>query len=468
MNQDYRKSCQVFTPKEIVEQLLNWCDYKENLYGKKVMENSCGEGHVLEEVVRRYINDSLIKNISKSKIKEGLENDIYGIEWDKAKYDKCLETINKLTKEYEIDNINWKHIIHGDTLKTDIIEKFDYIVGNPPYIKYKTLKKEDREYIRENFETCKEGKFDYCYAFIEKSINTLKIGGKMGYLIPSSIFKNVFASRLRDYIKPHIEEIYDYTTRQLFDKDTNDEHSERLTSSIIMILNKNSNTNVLKYEDVTRKIKITIDKKDLEGKWIFSNKKIEVANKTKFSKYFMASNSIATLCNKAYVINKYTEDKEYIYPNEYERIEKAVIKDTISPKNFNKEIKQKIIFPYYYKEGELVRYTKEEFEEKFPEACHYLQNNYNEDLKNRKADEGAQWFEYGRSQALKNSHQDKLLLSTVITNEVKTKMLPANNTPYSGIYIIATGERSLQEAQEILKSKDFLEYVNEIGIHASR
>ena len=69
---------------------------------------------------------------------------------------------------------------------------------------------------------------------------------------------------------------------------------------------------------------------------------------------------------------------------------------------------------------------------------------------------------------MKNSNQEKLLLSTVITNEVKTKILPDDNIPYSGIYIIATGEKSLQEAQEILKSKDFIEYVNKIGIYASR
>ncbi len=468
MNQDYRKSCQVFTPKKIVEQLLDWCYYKENLYGKKVMENSCGEGHILKEVVKRYIDDSIRKDISKNEIKNGLENDIYGIECDKEKYNMCIETINKVTKEYEINDVNWKNIIYGDTLKIETKESFDYIVGNPPYIKYKTLEKKDREYIRKNFETCQKGKFDYCYAFIEKSIKTLKKGGRMAYLIPSSIFKNVFAAQLRDYIKPHIEEIYDYTTEKLFDKYTNDEHSDRLTSSAIMILTKDSNNNILKYEDVTEKKQVIINKNELEKKWIFSDNKIGVENKTKFSKYFLASNSIATLCNKAYIINNYTEDEDYIYTDNNERIEKGIIKDTISPKNFDKEIKQKIIFPYFYEKGELVRYTKEEFEKKFPNASHYLKNNYNEELQNRRADKGAQWFEYGRSQALKNNNQDKLLLSTVITNEVKTKILPPNNIPYSGIYIISTGERGLQEAQEILKSKDFLEYVNKIGIHASR
>lgn len=470
MNQDYRKKCQVFTPKEIVKQLLDWCDYTENLYGKKVMENSFGEGNILTEIIKRYIEDSLANNISKNEIKKGLENDIYGIEWDREKYDKCLEEINKVTEEYEIYNVEWKHIVHEDTLKFEIQEKFDYVIGNPPYIKYRLLTGNDRKYLRENFSTCQEGKFDYCYAFIEKSIDSLKPEGKMGYLIPSSIFKNVFADKLRDYTKPHIEKIYDYTTTQLFDKNTNDEKSERLTSSIIMILTKDSNIDTLEYEDVTKGTRVTLDKSKLEKKWIFSDDEddeIADENRTKFSEFFWASNSIATLYNKAYVINSYTEDEKYIYPNDKEKIEKEVIKDTISPKNFGKEIRQKIIFPYKYKDGELIKYTKQEFEENFPGAVNYLKSNYDNELKKRRADENAEWFEYGRSQALKNSNQRKMLLSTVITNEVKTRILPEDNIPYSGIFIIATGERTLEEAQEILKSESFKKYISKIGIHAS-
>ena len=116
-------------------------------------------------------------------------------------------------------------------------------------------------------------------------------------------------------------------------------------------------------------------------------------------------------------------------------IEKKVIKDTISPKTFNKTQIEKIIFPYYYnKNNELVRYSTNEFEKQFKGACEYLRG-FEKKLENRKSDKNAKWFEYGRSQALKYSNQKKLLLSTVITNEVKTKILPKNNVPYSGIYL---------------------------------
>lgn len=467
MEEEYRNLCQVFTPIENVRELLDWCGYKDDLYGKKIMENSCGDGHILQEVVRRYIKDCFKKNFSSNQIQKGLNNDIYAIEYDLKQYNKCITNLNSILKEYNIGIINWDNILNDDALKHDYDQKFDFVVGNPPYIKYKSLSENDREYIRYNFATCKKGKFDYCYAFIENSIKSLKNNGKMGYLIPSSIFKNVFANDLREYIKPHIIKIYDYTTIKLFDKNTNDKRIDRLVSSVIMILEKNSNKNSIEYIDINKKERIIIKKENLKNKWIFRNKILNIKGKKRFGDYFYASNTIATLYNSAYVIKEYTQDNQYIYPKNGGIIEKKVVKDTISPKTFNKTKIEKIIFPYYYNaKNELVRYETKEFEEKFPKACEYLKK-FEIKLKQRKADKNARWFEYGRSQALRNYNNKKLLLSTVITNEVRTKILPKNNIPYSGIYIISIKDKTLEEADKILKSEEFYNYIEGKGINAS-
>ncbi len=467
MEENYRSLCQVFTPKEIVEELLDWCDYKKNLYGKKIMENSCGDGHILQEIVKRYIEDCLKNNFSKRKIKEGLNNDIYAIEFDLEQYNKCKNNLNIILSKYNIENIKWDNVVNGDTLKIENIQKFDFVIGNPPYIKYKSLLLEDRKYIRGNFETCKKGKFDYCYAFIEKSINSLKDDGKMAYLVPSSIFKNVFANDLRNYMKPHITKVYDYTVIKLFDKNTNDEGTDRLVSSTIMIIEKNSNKNSIEYIDINKKEIININKDELKEKWIFKNRNNDNKDKKRFGDYFFASNTIATLYNDAYIIKEYDEDEDYIYPTSGGKIEKRILKDTISPKTFNKVKTEKIIFPYSYnKRNELIRYSTEEFENNFKGTCEYLRK-FKKELENRRADKSAKWFEYGRSQALKNNNKKKLLLSTVITDEVKTRILPKNNIPYSGIYIIPIKNKTLEEADKILKSKDFFNYIEGKGINAS-
>ena len=469
MEEDYRNLCQVFTPNKNVKELLDWCEYKSNLFGKKIMENSCGDGQILQEVVKRYIEDCLMNKMSNDQIEKGLSEDIYGIEYDKIQYEKCKKNLNNILKQYRLNNVSWKNLKNEDALLSTINNKFDYVVGNPPYIKYKSLSLEDRQYIRKKFETCQKGKFDYCYAFIESSIKSLKNKGKMAYLIPSSIFKNVFANDLREFMKPHIIKIYDYVDEHLFDRHTNDKGIERLVSSVIMVVEKNSNSKEIKYTDVNNRKKRIIEKDNLKNKWIFRNELQNGKSKKRFGEYFWAANTIATLYNEAYVIKEYNEDDNYIYPlfkgKTRGRIEKEILKDTISPKSFSNGKKEKIIFPYYYNDdNELVRYETDEFEKRFKGASEYLKN-FKDALENRKADKNARWYEYGRSQALKNSNKEKILMSTVITQEVKTKVLPSNNIPYSGIYIVSISNMNLEQADKILKSKKFLKYVTAKGIN---
>lgn len=51
------------TPIEYVNTLLDYANYKSDIVGKKVLENSCGEGNILVEIVRRYILDGRRKKM---------------------------------------------------------------------------------------------------------------------------------------------------------------------------------------------------------------------------------------------------------------------------------------------------------------------------------------------------------------------------------------------------------------------
>ena len=161
-------------------------------------------------VVQRYIDDCVAQGLSKSQIKDGLERDIYGVEIDLEQHQKCIENVNTVLDKNNINKVAWK-IYHSNYLRWKVAVKFQFIIGNPPYITYRELTKDEQEYVKKNFNTCVKGKFDYCYAFIEKSINELSQDGKMSYLIPSSIFKTVFGLNLRIFMKPYITIIKDYT-----------------------------------------------------------------------------------------------------------------------------------------------------------------------------------------------------------------------------------------------------------------
>lgn len=129
------KKCQVFTPENYVRELLDSVGYTEHLYGKSILENSCGDGNVLVAVVQRYIDDGMKNRLSRAQIKNGLARDIYGVEIDPEQFQKCVKNLNGVLQKNNIDNIEW-NIYNTDYLKWKENKKFQFVVGNPPYITY--------------------------------------------------------------------------------------------------------------------------------------------------------------------------------------------------------------------------------------------------------------------------------------------------------------------------------------------
>lgn len=453
------KKCQVFTPTDYVEELLDSVGYIENLYGRKILENSCGDGNILAVVVQRYINDCKNQGLSRTKIKNGLSRDIHGVEIDPEQYNKCILKLNDVLKKNGINPVKWS-IYNEDYLRKQDKSKYCYIVGNPPYITYKEMEEEDQKYLKATFSSCKKGKFDYCYAFIEKSISSLASNGKMAYLIPSSIFKTVFGAKIRECMKPYIEVIRDFTQEKMFDN--------ALVKSAIMVLNANRKDEVLCYTDMTLEKNFMIKVDALGDKWFFTEN-IGHGDR-RFGDYFQVSHVVATLLNRAYVLkeDEYKESKDYYQCNNHD-IEKLVVRSTATPRTLRYNKTEKIIFPYSYENGHLRRFSKEEFEQLFPGAANYL-NDYREQLNERKSDDSVQWFEYGRSQALSGLNVEKLLISTVITKDVAVYRLGEECIPYAGMYIVSrenNHEISLDQAMAILKNRNFMQYVLDVGIHIS-
>ena len=453
------KKCQIFTPENYVRELLDNVGYIHNLYGKKILENSCGDGNILVAVVQRYIDDCRARGLSRTKIKNGLARDIYGIEIDKEQYEKCVSKLDEVLKRNNIGKVDWK-VINADYLKWDTTIKFQYIVGNPPYITYSELKEEEQTFVKSNFTTCVKGKFDYCYAFIEKSIKSLANDGKMSYLIPSSIYKTVFGHNLRVFMSPYIAKIKDYKQVKIFDK--------ALVKSSIMVLDKQRQQDILYYQDMSMGTEMEIPIIQLEEKWFFAEE--NEVGQHRFGDYFKVSHVVATLLNKAYVLpdGSYTEvDNGYVCGNH--TIEKAVVRSTETPRTKRYRKHEKIIFPYTYDENGLVRFADGEFECLYPGATAYL-NEFRDELDKRQSDNSAKWYEYGRSQALSGLNNQKLLISTVVTNDVDVYELEQECIPYAGMYIVEkedNNEYTLDEAIEILRSDEFKEYVLKVGIPIS-
>lgn len=452
-------NCKIFTPEEYVEELLDAVEYREHLYGQSVLENSCGDGNILMGVVRRYILSCRADGRTDEEIRRGLERDICGMELEEKHAAKCRENLQAVATQLGIEEVKW-NIIEGNYLHYSFNRQFDYVLSNPPYVVYRDIEQGERDYLKEHFTCCAEGKFDYYYAFIEKSMNELTPNGKMAYIIPYSIYKNVFARKLREQIKPYVAKICDYTSQQKFPGIT--------TSSTILVI-QNTPSIRFSYTDEVTGEQIEILKERLSSKWIFIRyleafEEMYRAKRQpfKFGTYFDVNNTIATLYNEAFLLEGYTLNGEYYESETGDKVEAALVRPAVSKKK-RKQDKLHIIFPYKWENGVLTHYEDKDFRKQFPYAtAHLLQ--YETKLGKRAVDKSAQWFEYGRSQAITKITQEKLVMPSIISSAVNVTEEDADTIPCAGFFITAKEGHTLAEAKKILESAEFYDYLKLIGI----
>ena len=438
---------QIPTPEKYVNLMLDEVGYQEQLLGKTFIDNSCGDGNILVEAVKRYISASKKEGYTREAIKRNLEYDIFGYDIDKKAVNTTIKRLNEIAGKEELYNIRW-NVRTADYLKTGT-NKFDYIVGNPPYITYHDLKKMQREYVKKNFISCQEGRFDYCYAFIEKSIKSLTTTGKMAYLIPFSIFRNRFAFALRKQLLEKLCKIIDLSGIEVF---------PNRTVGAAIIICKNEDREDIKY--IYKENEINLLKMSLQNKkWIFETQPIA---ENKFGDYFTVSNSVATLKNEVYLFEPEREDDNYYYFKD-EKIEKVIAHTAVSPRSRRTNRNYKIIFPYKINEQNIERIKEEDFQIQYPFTYQYLLKK-KKDLKGRTLDEKTTWYEYGRSQALSSMSSEKILIPMVVSSKLITYKEEADTIPFAGYYITCkTCQYTLDDAKRILESQDFMNYIKAYG-----
>ena len=87
----------VYTPDYLVKLILDFGGYdKPNLLRKHVIDNSCGDGAFLKEVVKRYCSTFLERSTDLFKLKSDLETYIHGIELDAEECASCIQNLDEI------------------------------------------------------------------------------------------------------------------------------------------------------------------------------------------------------------------------------------------------------------------------------------------------------------------------------------------------------------------------------------
>ncbi len=98
-------------------------------------------------------------------------------------------------------------------------EKFNILVGNPPYVDSETMTRIDknaREKYKNLYSTAK-GNWDLFIPFIEKAINELLPDGIISFIIPNKLIAAKYANEVREYLSNRqIIELRDYSRQDVF------------------------------------------------------------------------------------------------------------------------------------------------------------------------------------------------------------------------------------------------------------
>ncbi len=430
----------VYTPDYLVKVILDFGGYdKPNILKKHVIDNSCGDGAFLTEIVRRYCASFLTQKQDLSKLKHELETYIHGIELDATECDKCILNLNKVVEEYGISKLKWD-ITNADTLTVDRFNaKMDYVVGNPPYVRVHNL--EESYEIVKKFKFAEGGMTDLFIVFFEIGFNMLAKGGLMCLITPSSWLGSLAGTHLRQYIYTHqnLSGVIDLEHFQPF---------EATTYTFISRFSKSKKNSQIDYytfdgEKLKAKFQEKLSYSDIQiGKNFYFSKKthLSLLNNIKTTygyTYVSVKNGFATLADKVFIGDfDFTEG-------------------TIDILKASTGKWSKCIYPYN-KNGKPL--PLKDFMNN-TEAYNHLLSHQDKLSKSRDIEDDKFWYLFGRTQALKDVSKVKYAINTLIKDKgsIKLECVPQGAGIYSGLYILTDIE--FETIKQLVYSEDFINYI---------
>lgn len=400
----------VYTPHEISQYII-----KNTIEADKIIENpyykicdpSCGSGNILIECYR-YLKNLFIQNLheinrrnklflnEKDIDKHILNYNIYGFDIDET----ALKIL--VIDMFDITGHVFENTYCKDFLLEHNEQKFDYLIGNPPYVGQKSIDKDYSKILKEIYKDVYKDKGDLSYCFFKKALNNLNDDGCLGFITSRYFLEAPSGKELRRILNEEctVNKIVDFYGIRPFkgigidpviiflSKKVDRKGSINVIKPFTNIgNNKKEFYNSLFFKDKGCYREFDVDIKYLNNDgWILIDevereiiRKIEAKCNTTLMEICESYQGIITGCDKAFIVNDEIIEKECIETD----IIKPWIKSSCIEKNTVNRQNMYIIY------SDLIKRVEE-----YPNALKYIRGQKQRLMNRRECKKGyREWYE---------------------------------------------------------------------------
>ncbi|MCY4579081.1 MAG: Eco57I restriction-modification methylase domain-containing protein [Chloroflexi bacterium] len=214
----------IFTRREVVDFILDLVGYSPDmpLYERKILEPSFGEGDFLVPIVERLLDAYGRRPAPQRGVVEILGDCIRAVELNDEALRATRERLEGIMSDaglamLEVDTLLNQWLVQGDFLLEDLPFSFEYVVGNPPYVRQELIPDILIQEYRRRFTTIYD-RADLYIPFIEKSLLLLAPAGVLGFICADRWTKNRYGARLRNLVAKrfHLKYYVDMTDTPAF------------------------------------------------------------------------------------------------------------------------------------------------------------------------------------------------------------------------------------------------------------
>ncbi len=195
----------IFTRIEVVDFILDLAGYTEDqpLHEKRILEPSFGGGDFLLPVISRLLTAWKSSQHTKAVVEE-LGGAIRAVELHRNTFSSTRLAVIERLKQENIEEqfavaLADRWLILGDFLLSPLEGEFDFVVGNPPYVRQEQIPAPLLAAYRRRYQTMYD-RADIYIPFIERSLLALAKGGCLGFICADRWMKNRYGGPLRSLV----------------------------------------------------------------------------------------------------------------------------------------------------------------------------------------------------------------------------------------------------------------------------